>query len=134
MRIRAKIIVYLVVTLCYIALSNRMAHYYTNSEGREVVSTADKILLKPLNIFTSILKEPTTTEQTNSENRSQGFLYRSIFYINFFLWPFLVLVAIIFWVSIVVIFIILLIAAMVSIILTSILWALTYLILGFKLF
>lgn len=130
MNTKTKVIAYLFFTLCYIGVSNRMGHYYTNAEGRKVVSTADKILLTPLNIYADLMTGSAPTK--HSENND--FLGKSKFYLNFISWPCLVLIALAFWTIFIVSMMIMAIFIIVSLIFTVFLWGLTYIMLGVKLF
>jgi len=90
------------IILAYLILSHFMASYYTNNRYQpgEAAKTENVVLLKPLRVFFyGVLESPKSPKPDNANGTNlDKFIKQNTFLINFVLWPFLVLFALIFWI------------------------------------
>ncbi len=131
-----KLVVWLIAGIIYVHLSGFMAHYYNETDLKKSPTTVNKLLLEPLEVVNKFLNESSTppTSPLKPEDPVLKFLNKTSFHVYFFAWPVFFLIALIYWMVLVIFVIILVGTTLLSLLLSLILWMITYIILGFNIF
>ena len=127
-----KVIGWLIVGVAYIHISGFMAHYYMGANFETNPTTINKILIKPLMEALSVAS--TKEKKEEPKDGFDKFVEKSLFYVVFFVWPLFVLVALFYWIVMLIIVTVITMSFVVGWILSFILWLLSYVLLGFKIF
>lgn len=123
-----RFLIYAAIGIAYIQASVFMAHYYVDTHLDENPSVINKILLEPIERASVLLPPPRDEVSGTIVSDDQWF------FVDFFVWPVLLITALLYWVMLFVVLVILVVFMSIGLVLSYVLKFLIFVITSYSIF